>query len=363
MIIDSHAHAFPSMSGSSGHNSLSAHMRYAQHMLRMHHQPVHRLADNSVLTSQTLFDGFNPSLEGLTEVDFRGGNYGKFVWTVDGIDHSIQYLPPTLVELSASPELMVAQMDYVGVDRAVLQNGHSYGRLNEYLSDAVHKFPDRFWALAMVDEWRVDEPNQTRELDHAVNELGLHALWFMSASLKQHGRTEMLDDPIFYPFWDHVRKLRIPVYWFITSAEPSIEAYLAEVAAFDRWLARYPDVPCVFTHGVPPSKFINGTDIVIPSEVWETLSSPNVITEIVIPISQGAMWDYPYIEAQPLIREYYERLGPDKLAWGSDMPNVERHCTYKQSLDYLRLHANFIPTKDMAKICGGNVAKLFNLVL
>ena len=38
------------------------------------------------------------------------------------------------------------------------------------------------------------------------------------------------------------------------------------------------------------------------------------------------------------IREYYERLGGlARLAWGSDMPNVELALlTYRQSLDYLR---------------------------
>ena len=83
------------------------------------------------------------------------------------------------------------------------------------------------------------------------------------------------------------------------------------------------------------------------------------MAEILIPIFQGAIWEYPYVEAQPIIREYYERLGPDRLAWASDMPNVERHCTYRQSLDYLRLHCDFIPPDDMAKICGGNIARLF----
>ncbi|MCI0440492.1 MAG: amidohydrolase, partial [Chloroflexi bacterium] len=47
------------------------------------------------------------------------------------------------------------------------------------------------------------------------------------------------------------------------------------------------------------------------------------------------------------------------LAWGSDLPNVERHCTYKQSLDYLRQHCDFIAPSDMDKICGDNVARLF----
>ena len=41
------------------------------------------------------------------------------------------------------------------------------------------------------------------------------------------------------------------------------------------------------------------------------------------------------------------------------MPNLERHCTYRQSLDYLRLHGDFIPPGDMAKICGDNIVRLF----
>ena len=82
--------------------------------------------------------------------------------------------------------------------------------------------------------------------------------------------------------------------------------------------------------------------------------------EILIPILQGGVWEYPFAEARPVIRQYYERLGADKLVWGSDLPNVERFCTYRQSLDYLRAHCDFIPDADMAKICGGNLERLFS---
>jgi hypothetical protein len=43
------------------------------------------------------------------------------------------------------------------------------------------------------------------------------------------------------------------------------------------------------------------------------------------------------------------------------MPNVLRHCTYAQSLEYLQRHAGFIPPADMGLILGGNLARLFNL--
>ena len=143
------------------------------------------------------------------------------------------------------------------------------------------------------------------------------------------------------------------------SGAPGPEPYLAELAAFSRWLDRYGDVPVMYPHGLSLSRFMRDGVISIPEVVWEPLAAPNVMVEILIPIFQGAIWEYPYVEARPVIREYYERLGPDRLCWGSDMPNVERHCTYKQSLDYLRNHCDFIPPDDMAKICGGNVARLF----
>ena len=89
------------------------------------------------------------------------------------------------------------------------------------------------------------------------------------------------------------------------------------------------------------------------------MEAPNVIVEVLIPILQGFVWEYPYLEGRRIVREYYERLGPDRLVWGSDLPNVERFCTYKQSLDYFRLHYDFIPADHMAKICGENVAEMF----
>ena len=59
-------------------------------------------------------------------------------------------------------------------------------------------------------------------------------------------------------------------------------------------------------------------------------------------------------EAQPLIRELYQKLGASKLLWGSDMPNVERSCTYRQTLTYLTHHCDFISEADLDQIVGGN---------
>jgi predicted TIM-barrel fold metal-dependent hydrolase len=57
----------------------------------------------------------------------------------------------------------------------------------------------------------------------------------------------------------------------------------------------------------------------------------------------------------------HRRFGAEKLMWGSDMPNVERFCTYRQSLEYLRRYCDFLPASDMDRILGDNAARLYRI--
>ena len=359
MIVDSHAHIFPPMGGASGHRSVAQHMRYVQHTIMTHHQPTRRVSGNVAIIGETLFDGQDVALDAMYEVGFRAGEYGKFVWTCDGIDYLKQYFPPHMRDLESTPEYLIAQMDYAGIGRAVIQSGHLYGRLNEYIAAAIQRYPRRFWGLALVDEWKADGPSGLRSLDLAINQLGLDALWFNTGSLEMHRRDTPVDDPAFFPFWERVRALGIPVFWNVTSAVPGQDSYLSQLAAFRRWLQNYPDIPCVLTHGLTVARFMHRGKVRVPDVAWQVIDAPNVICELLFPIFQGAVYDYPYHEVRPVIREYFERLGPNRLCWGSDIPNVERHATYRQSLTYLRDYSDFIPQGDMDKILGGNIAALF----
>ncbi|MEE8363587.1 MAG: amidohydrolase family protein [Dehalococcoidia bacterium] len=351
MIIDCHYHLFPPLGGPAGFQTTREHMRHAQGLM-FHRSLGRRLPDNALVVGGEWHRGEDPD-----ELDFRGGSHGRFLWTARGVDYARYYLPPTMARLESTPEMMLAQMDYVGVDRAVVQAGHTYGRLNDFISGVVRRHRDRLWGLCTVEEWQLDDPGQIRALDHAINDLGLHGLFFNSASIGFEGRPERLDDAVFRPFWERVRDLGIPVFWNVTANTGGAEGWLEEQARFGRWTERYPEITCIYTHGLPLYRFIRGGRVAIPEEAWGPLEAPNVLSEILIPILQGYAWDYPFTEARPVIREYYERLGPEKLVWGSDMPNVERHCTYRQSLEYLTRYCDFIPPADMEKICGGNIER------
>jgi predicted TIM-barrel fold metal-dependent hydrolase len=113
--------------------------------------------------------------------------------------------------------------------------------------------------------------------------------------------------------------------------------------------------------GVPVGFFAQNGRYVLPDEVERVYRRDNLSIEIMYPISWGGAWDYPYPEAQALIRDLRDRFGAGKLVWGSDMPNVERFCTYKQSVDYVRRYCDFLTAGEKDMILGGNVAELIGL--
>ena len=78
-------------------------------------------------------------------------------------------------------------------------------------------------------------------------------------------------------------------------------------------------------------------------------------------ISLGNVFDFPYRELQPTLVELVEKLGANWLMWGTDMPNVERYCTYRQTLDTFRVHCQgLLSEEDLANILGGTTERLFS---
>ena len=55
-----------------------------------------------------------------------------------------------------------------------------------------------------------------------------------------------------------------------------------------------------------------------------------------------------------------ERIGSERLMWGTDMPNVERFCNYRQTLDTFRVHhRGIIGDRDIDNITGETARRLF----
>ena len=131
MIIDCHAHVFTHWIGACGHPTRDVHNRYLQRMITRTAASTFRTRDWARADTKALYRTDDAGWSGLTDVDFRVGRFGQLEFTHQGEDHVIQYMPVGMQEMTAPPELMLAQMMYAGVDHCLLQAGGSYGANGE----------------------------------------------------------------------------------------------------------------------------------------------------------------------------------------------------------------------------------------
>jgi predicted TIM-barrel fold metal-dependent hydrolase len=361
LIIDCHAHVFEHWQGACGHESAAVHLKYLQKVVTRPAAKAFRARDGKEIRAAMLFCPGDNTWAGLTDVGFRVGRYGQLAFTFEGEDYYVQYMPVGMQELACPPDLMVAQMIYAGVDHCVLQAGGGYGAMNDYSAFAQGQHPDRFTGLLHVDEAKADTPGQLAEVDRAVRKLGLKGLYY-AHDMSRHGYGRNVDHPDFAPFWEKVAGYGLPVFLELSST-PNYDraSYLANLAALDELLHRLRTTRFLLVMGPPVGHFAPRGTWEIPEDAMATYRRDNLLLEIMFPISWGGVWDYPYPEAQALIRELRDTFGAAKLVWGSDMPNVERFCTYRQCVDYVRRHCTFLSAAEKDLILGGNAAALIGL--
>jgi hypothetical protein len=128
-------------------------------------------------------------------------------------------------------------------------------------------------------------------------------------------------------------------------------------------MERVPRLRWLLVMGPPVGFFAGGGRWDFPAEVDRVYRREGTWLEVMFPISWGGVWDYPYPEAQALLRDLRDRYGAEKLVWGSDMPNVQRFCTYRQCLDYVRRHCDFLAGREKDLILGDNLRALLSIAL
>ena len=349
LVVDAHGHIFPFLGGPGGWESASAHVAAIQRLFGVARSATSGAAD---------LDFSAP----LPDINFKIGKFGRFEWTEDGIDYYRQVMPPSLQDQTASPEFMLAQMEHADVDVAVLQNAKVYGKLNEYFAEVSSKYPTRYVGLAEVDELNADTPDEIARLKYAIKDLGLRGIYYEATRFIEVGRMGAFRDPQYEEFWKEVGRLGIVVEWYLSAGSMSTDQYTEHLRMFADWAERHEEIPSIIVMGLYPLLFYRDGVVDYPDDVLRIVDKPNVYVEILYPIVAGRLsWDYPYEPANILIKKQYERLGPEKLIWGSDMPNVERNCTYRQSLTHLTEYCDFIEPQHMDLIVGGNAARLFKI--
>ncbi len=367
MIFDGHAYCFPDVRGDLGFKTPEAQRIHVQKSIANHQIQPWRARDHSPGSTAPLLDLEHwPSNESVVDANFRPTSHGRYEWTIDGEDYIKQYFPPSIADMSYPAQNLIAEMDYANVSGALLHRNPYLGIGNSFITDCVRQFPERLYGIAHVPEWRVaEEPEESAaEVTKAIGD-GLSGLQFLTSQIHLYGKDPDWQGDRYSKFWDVFAGLGVPVFFSLNVNEPKREPradhYFAELARLMRWMERYPDVNVVLTHGFTWGLFSEDEMIRLPEKVWEPFENPRLSLQLLFAIALGGKWEYPLPQAVPVFEECVQRIGADRIMWGTDMPIVTRHWTYQQNIDFVENHCAFLSPDERDLVMGGTTRKLLGL--
>lgn len=227
-----------------------------------------------------------------------------------------QMMPPYMLNGENTADMLISNMDYAGVNGAVITQEEIDGNQDKYLLSAKAQYPKRLKICSLYEE---NKPFETTGFDG----IKLCAGRLPTQDLTKHYRV------------------------FETANENNmfISIDLADgdlqTGSLLEMIQQYPNLRIAIGH----FGMVTRTDW---EEQIKLARNKNVFIE-----SGGITWlfnreFYPYPSAVKAINGAAQICGFDKLMWGSDYPRTMVEITYKMSFDFV-LKSNEIATRNKEK--------------
>lgn len=214
-----------------------------------------------------------------------------------------QMMPPYMINGENTADMLISNMDYAGVNGAVITQEEIDGNQDEYLIAVKSKYPDRLKICSLYEE---NKPFAFSGFD------GIKIC---------AGRLPTQDLTKHYKVFETADKNNMFV--SVDMADGDLQT-----ASLLEMIQQYPSLKIAIGHfGMVTRK---GWE-----EQIKLAQNKNVFIE-----SGGITWlfnseFYPYPSAVRAINEAAEICGFDKLMWGSDYPRTMVEITYKMSFDFV----------------------------
>jgi len=295
------------------------------------------------------------SLRGMTG---RGATrslaWGRARWG----DETIQLLPPFSEATAFPAEALLAQMDWAGVERAVLLQGPFYGEANGYVASAVAKWPDRFLGAFAPDP---HAPAVRQLYKQCVEDYGFGIVKLeLTEPTGLTGRYPdlRLDAPEFSWLFESAQRDGLVV--TVDLGRIGRRAYQTDAVA--AIAERYPELPLVIAHLAQPP--LNDSENRQLNEQWTAQIQLGLKANVYFDLSALPAYlttydDYPYAAAHAYIQRAVDLIGAQKIMWGTDAPGLLTSGTYRQLLNYVKRHCDFLSAQEMADVLGLNALRVY----
>ena len=255
---------------------------------------------------------------------------------------------PAFKELYRSPRSrmigardMLAAMDDGQVDKAVVfgfpwKDPLLYKQHNDYISEAVSRYPHRFIGLGCFDPLSDGVAEEARRCLQKAGLSGIGELAFYQTGF------ENSDLPMLQPVMEIRRDLDLPV--MIHTSEPIGHSYPGKtpdtLAQIYQLVQTFPQNKIVLAHWGGGLFFFS----LLKKEVKESLKNVYFDTAA-----------SPYLYDVDVYRVAVQRVGVEKILFGSDYPLLPPVRYFDE------MKTAGLSDEEMGKICGGNAARIFKL--
>jgi len=253
-------------------------------------------------------------------------------------------------------EITVRNLDQWGIDKAVvvaMDTGlmHGEGEIgieghNKAVAEAAGRFPDRLIPFLSVDPRR---PGAIELVDRCVNDWGMKGL-------KCHPDTGWYpDDEAYYPYWEKVRELKLPVLTHTGPLDPPSINECVHPDRLDKLARDFPDVTFIAAHmGFRWYKEL----------VKVAMKRPNIMTDI-------AAWQTAahesYGKFAHVLRGIIDGMGADRVVFGTDAPSFsylypeEAWVAMVRDLPQKAPETDPFTTDEVEAILHGNAVRVLGL--
>lgn len=214
-----------------------------------------------------------------------------------------QMMPPYMLDGENTAEMLISNMDYAGVNGAVVVQEFMDGNQDEYLLSAKRRFNDRLKICSLYEEGK--KPRLE----------GFDGVKLCSCKFKEPNLEKHLD---------------------VFKAANDAEKFIAiDLADGDRQTSQLKEAATAF----PNLKIAIGHFGMVTKDGWKEQIKLARLKNVFIE-SGGITWlfhneFYPYPSAIRAINEAADICGFEKLMWGSDYPRTMVEITYKMSFDFI----------------------------
>jgi predicted TIM-barrel fold metal-dependent hydrolase len=287
---------------------------------------------------------------------FDGPVIGREYGRVTVGETSVQVLPPLNPRVVHTASMLLAAMDLVGVDRAVLLQGPFYGYCNSYVGDAVSHSDDRLVGAIAMDPWKGGRRKFAQALLEAPTACAFKLEFSERTGLAGLHPDAMLSDDAVAWLWGELESRNLVL--VIDLGHVGGLGYQTEQL---RTLAvSHPALRIVVAHlGQPNPSVVRGGE---ERRVWleqvslgnldniwfDTASLPNYFTH-----------EHSYRGLDQCLQWAIDSIGPEKIMWGSDMPATLPNATYQQLYEVVAERLEFLDSNSKRSVFGGTALKVF----